>query len=66
MTTLVYILAWLLINTWLTIIVLKACDVAPYYWTDLMWVALMSVTTIFPFLLVRWVNTIKQKNKKRA
>lgn len=61
-----YILAWLLVNTWLSIIIMKACDATPHFWEDFAWVALMSVTTIFPFLLIRWVNTIRQNKKKKG
>lgn len=64
MTT--YILAWLLINTWLSIIIMKACGETPHFWEDFAWVALTSVTTIFPFLLIRWVNAIRQSKKKKG
>ena len=60
-----YILAWLLINTWLSLLIMKACGETPTFWEDFAWLALMSVTTIFPFLIIRWVNTIKRKNKQK-
>lgn len=60
-----HILAWLLINTWVSLLIMKAYHETPTFWEDFAWLALMSVTTIFPFLIIRWMNTIKRKNKQK-
>ena len=50
------ILLWLLVNTWLSLIIAQVFKVSIKTWVDLLELVIMSIVSPIPFLLVRLIN----------
>lgn len=54
----------MLVNTWASIIVVKLTGDFFSSWEDYFWLFVLSIISPIPVLIIRWVNTIRQKIKK--
>lgn len=66
MTILTYLPLWMLVNTWATIAVVKWAGDFFSDWEDYLWLFILSITSPIPVIIIRMVNTIRQKKKKRG
>lgn len=66
MTILTYLPLWMLVNTWATITVVKCAGDFFSDWEDYLWLFILSITSPIPVIIIRLINTMRQKKKKRG
>lgn len=66
MTILTYLPLWMLVNTWATIAVVKWTGDFFSDWEDYLWLFILSITSPIPAIIIRMVNTMRQKKKKKG